>query len=207
MRSPRPISTLFGALALFLTAAGASAAPIASESFGEALEVAAIDGPEFTLPAPDKTATVLLFLSTDCPIANKYAPEIRRIQKRFEEESVAFLRVYDDTYQDADDLREHTEEYDYAMPAILDKAQRIIQRSGATITPEAVVLNPEGHIVYRGRIDDRFIDFGRRRQHAQNHDLINTLTAILQGEAPPTPRTKAIGCFIPKQRNAPNAEE
>lgn len=204
MMPSRRIPVLFRVLALFLAAAGASPAPTDAETFGKSLEVTAIDGAELTIPAPDKEATVLLFLSTDCPIANKYAPAIRRIQEQFEEENVVFLRIYDDTYQDAADLREHTEEYDYAMPAILDSAQQIIQRSGATITPEAVVLNQEGLIVYRGRIDDRFIDFGRYRQHAQSHDLINALTATLQGEAPPTPRTKAIGCFIPKPRNTEN---
>ena len=111
---------------------------------------------------------------------------------------MAFLRVYDDTYQDANDIREHTEEYDYVMPAVLDSAQQVIQRSGATVTPEAVVLDEAGAILYRGRIDDRFIDFGRYRQRAQSHDLIDALTATLKGEAPPKSRTKAIGCFIPR---------
>jgi len=194
-------------LALLLAAAGATAEHGEEAAFGQTLAVAAIDSAEVHIPNPDKSATVLLFLSTDCPIANKYAPEIRRIQRRFEKKSVVFLRVYDDTYHDVEDLREHTEEYDYAMPAILDSAQQIIRRSGATITPEAVVLDKNGAIVYRGRIDDRFIDFGRYRQHAQSRDLIDALNATLNGEAPPNPRTKAIGCFIPKPRAATTPDE
>ncbi len=190
-----------GAVCAMLLAclAGADAATVPKpERFGDPLQIDVLDGAAMKIPAPGAPATVLLFLSSDCPIANKYAPEIRRIQAQFEELGVVFLRVYDDRYHDAEDLRAHTETYGYTMPAALDTGFALVKRCGATVTPEAAVLDAEGGIAYRGRIDDRFVDFGRYRQVAKDRDLIDALAAVLQGDTPPHPRTKAIGCFIPE---------
>lgn len=166
------------------------------KAFATPLDAETAGGNTLRIPAPDDAVTVLFFLSSDCPVANKYAPEIRRISARFGKENVLFLRVYGDGYHDLEDVQKHTEEYDYTIPAILDDAQEIVVRSGARVTPEAVVLKADGDIAYRGRIDDRYVDFGRYRQKAKDHDLIDAITAVLAGEAVPHPRTKAIGCFI-----------
>jgi protein-disulfide isomerase len=207
MPVPRSVQALTAALAILIATVSAASDPSQEESFGEAVTVSTVAGTDLELPAPGNAATVLLFLSTDCPIANKYAPELRRIQKQFADRGVTFLRVYGARYHDAEDVTKHTEDYKYTMPAILDADQALALRTGATVTPEAVVLNEAGDIVYRGRIDDRYVDFGRYRQHAKQHDLIDALTATLAGKPPPNPRTKAIGCFIAPPREDGDAGE
>ena len=64
------------------------------------------------------------------------------------------------------------------------------------ITPEAAVFAPDREMVYRGRIDDRYVDFGKTRARATRHDLTDALEAVLAGESVPNPRTEAVGCFI-----------
>ena len=64
-------------------------------------------------------------------------------------------------------------------------------------TPEAAVF-ADGELVYRGRIDDRFVDFGKTRAAATTHDLAFALQAILDGRPVPESRTRAVGCFIPE---------
>jgi hypothetical protein len=39
---------------------------------------------------------VLVFVRTDCPISNRYAPELRRLQDRFAPRGMAFWLVYPD---------------------------------------------------------------------------------------------------------------
>jgi thiol-disulfide isomerase/thioredoxin len=39
-------------------------------------------------------ATVLVFISTECPYSNRYAPEIQRIYKEFAAKDVRFWLVY-----------------------------------------------------------------------------------------------------------------
>ena len=51
-------------------------------------------------------------------------------------------------------------------------------------------------MVYRGRIDDRYVDVGEVRGRPGRHDLEEVLKAVLAGE-PVDPRTtKAMGCYI-----------
>ena len=54
----------------------------------------------------------------------------------------------------------------------------------------------EWKLVYHGRIDDRFIDFGKSRPEATVHDLQNAIDAALAGRKVTPAETKAIGCYI-----------
>ena len=48
--------------------------------------------------------------------------------------------------------------WDLAFPILLDPLQTVARQAGLTVTPEAVVLLPDGQVLYRGRIDDRFAE-------------------------------------------------
>jgi hypothetical protein len=52
-------------------------------------------------------------------------------------------------------------------------------------------------MVYRGRIDDRYVDFGKTRPAPTNRDLERVLEAILAGKSLSSETTPAVGCFIP----------
>jgi hypothetical protein len=58
------------------------------------------------------------------------------------------------------------------------------------------VLDPSGKMVYRGRIDDRYLTFGKDRPQPTVRDLERSLEAVLAGKPVPVPRTQAIGCIL-----------
>jgi len=150
------------------------------------------------LQAPAGTkAIVFLFTSTDCPISNRYAPEVRRIAEAFGSKGVAFRLVYPNPSEDARAIREHMAAYAYEgiAEALRDPKLALVKFAGATVTPEAVVV-VGGNVVYRGRIDDRYVDLGRERPAPTRRDLFDTLTAILDGKPVPLAKTQAVGCFI-----------
>jgi hypothetical protein len=60
------------------------------------------------------------------------------------------------------------------------------------------VLSPSGDVLYRGRIDDRVADFGKRRVEPTRRDLRLALDAILAGKPVQARLTKAVGCYIPE---------
>lgn len=158
--------------------------------------VQSIGGGKLTIPVQDAKATVLIFLLTDCPIANRYAPEIARIEKEYEEKGVRFFRVY--VYQDAtvDEIIEHAKEYGYRSPAIHDVRRTLVAAVGATVTPEVAVVLQSGDIAYRGRIDDMYVEHGRLRETEFRRDLRIALDEITSGRPVAVPRTAALGCFI-----------
>jgi hypothetical protein len=51
-------------------------------------------------------------------------------------------------------------------------------------------------MLYRGRIDDRYVEFGKDRPQPTVRDLERSLEAVLGGKPVPVAKTRAIGCFI-----------
>jgi hypothetical protein len=154
-------------------------------------------GDKYTLPGPDDCkAVVLLFVGYDCPISNSYSKEIVRLCKEFMPKKVAFCVVYADADINEDEARKHAKEYGFVCPAILDPEMTLARRVGATIKPEAAVLSPKGELLYLGRIDNRWVDFGKRREHVTCHELRDALGAVLAGRPIATPRVKGVGCDI-----------
>lgn len=156
------------------------------------------------LDTPDAQAVCFLFVATDCPISNVYAPEIERIAAAYAPRRVSTFLVYSDPAFSADAVERHREEYRLSVPALLDPEGRLARFCGATVTPEAAVWSHEQGLAYVGRIDDLFVDLGKKRAQAEERDLRNALEAVLAGRPPPVARTQAIGCFLPL---APNEKE
>lgn len=76
-----------------------------------------------------------------------------------------------------------------------DPARSLVKRAGATITPESVVFH-RGEILYRGRIDDRYADWGKQRPAPTQNDLQDVLDAIAAGKRVEKRITQAVGCYI-----------
>ncbi len=140
--------------------------------------------------------TVLIFLSTDCPVSNRYAPEIKRLYEQFTLQGVRFRLVYPNRLDTPVAIQAHVRTYAYPPIAERDPDHQLVKVAGATITPEAAVFDKTDRLVYLGRIDDRFVELGRERPVAGQHDLSNALTALLAGKPAIPSRTQAVGCFI-----------
>lgn len=141
-------------------------------------------------------AAVLVFVRRDCPISNRYAPEIAAIHADYDARGVGVWMVYPDPEDEPRTIRAHLEEYGYPQRAVLDPEHRLVAAVGATITPEVAVALPDGRLVYRGRIDDRYVAFGQARPRATRHDVREVLDAVLAGEIPAARATEAVGCAI-----------
>ena len=83
-----------------------------------------------------------------------------------------------------------------AWPALDSRRLRLAHLVGATVTPEAVVFRPDGLRLYRGRLDNRYLDFGKVRPVATVHDLRSVLDALIMGKQIAPQETKAVGCFL-----------
>ena len=145
-------------------------------------------------------ATVLLFLTTECPVGNRYAPEIARIVQAYQKRGVVFFGVY--ATEKATEISRHLREYHLPLTALPDPALQLAKRTGATVTPEACVLSPAGKVLYRGRIDDRASKLGApMRAEPVVRDLRLALDAVLVGKPVAVKFTKPIGCYIAPASN------
>ena len=139
--------------------------------------------------------TVLVFTTTDCPISNRYAPEIKRLATRFDGQ-VRFRLVYPVPSDSEASIREHVKKFGYTLQWERDTRQALVRKTGVTVTPEVAIVDSAGKLLYRGRIDDRYIEFGKDRPQPTVRDLERSLEAVIAGKPVPVAETRAIGCFI-----------
>ena len=145
----------------------------------------------------DAKAGVLLFLGTECPISNGFSPTINRIFGEYGGRGVRFWIVHVDPRLSAADAKTHAKEFGYTCPVLLDSKRRLVERLRPRVTPEAVVvLPPGGAVAYRGRIDDLYVDYGKRRAGATTRDLADALDAVLAGKPVARPDVPGVGCLI-----------
>jgi peroxiredoxin len=103
-----------------------------------------------------KKAVVLIFLGTECPVSNGYAPEYALLAKAFGKRGVAFYGLHPAPDVTEEAAIKHAKEYKLTFPILLGPMQKVTKRAGVTVTPEVVVLTPAGRVLYRGRVDDRY---------------------------------------------------
>jgi thiol-disulfide isomerase/thioredoxin len=142
-------------------------------------------------------ATVFIFVATECPNSNTYAPILARLYREYSSRGIAFFNVYSDPSESAATVRKHDADFLTPFPALLDPQQTLARETGARSTPEVVILGAAGQQLYRGRVDNRFVEPGKTRYQPTENDLEEALTAIMHGKAVPHPVTKTIGCAIP----------
>jgi hypothetical protein len=171
--------------------------PAVVERSAEQQSVLDLDG-EAVNPLGEASArvTVLFFIRADCPISNRYAPEIRRLFEAFRSKGIGFWLVYPDPDATPESIRQHLDEYSYSMPAVRDTQHYLVNRAGASITPEAAVFDSGGKCVYVGRIDNWYSEFGKARTAPTEHDLQRVLAAVLEGRLGPFDHQPAVGCYI-----------
>src|SRR5262249_31807846 len=113
---------------------------------------------------------------------------------------VAAFIVHADPDVGAEQAKKHAGAYEFTCPVLLDPAHVLVKKTGVTIAPEVAVVGPDHKILYRGRIDDWYVTYGKRRAEPTQRDLRNALDAIVQGKTVATPTTTAIGCYLPEAK-------
>ncbi|HEY6401134.1 MAG TPA: redoxin domain-containing protein [Blastocatellia bacterium] len=142
-------------------------------------------------------AVALFFISAECPISNRYAPEINRIVADYSARGVVFYGVHSDPDISSAVALRHAQDYGFDFPVLLDPAQTLAGETGVILTPTAVILSPAGESLYRGRIDNRYLDLGKYRSAGVKPDLRLALDAVVAGKQVPEKYTKPVGCQLP----------
>lgn len=160
-------------------------------AFTLALQLTAANA--LTVPA-GAVATVLVFTTTDCPISNRYAPEIQRLAGKFG--NAKFVLVYPVASDTPEVIDAHRKKFAYTIDAVRDTNQQLVKFTGVSVTPEVAVVDRNQRVVYRGRIDDRYLEFGKDRPQATERDLERALEAVVEHRPVAVRETRAVGCFL-----------
>jgi peroxiredoxin len=202
MRIAHPsLHVLFAILALLSFAMHTAADESTNLNSPLSLQLKDLDGETVTPHGiPDHGALVLIFVTTDCPIANSYQPTIARLASDFQDRGVIIAVVHEGPDQSRDKLDKHAADYSVQCKLVSDPDHSIAHRLGVSITPEVCVLNNQGETLYQGSIDDLYPGFGKKRPKPTREHLKLALEEITSGARVSEPKTRAVGCSIPKPK-------
>jgi len=137
---------------------------------------------------------VLVFVSVDCPIANRFLPEIESLGARFAPGGLPVAYIYASPFESDAQVEMHRREYGLLLPAFRDPGFRVARRFSASRTPEAVLIRPDGSVAYRGRINDQYTAPGQGRPAPTRHDLAEAAAEFLSGGLVTQRLVPAVGC-------------
>jgi peroxiredoxin len=138
-----------------------------------------------------KNGTVLIFVSTQCPVSNAYNQRMEKLAQDYKERGVAVIGINSNSTESANDIKNHASQNKLTFTILKDTGSKVADQLGATNTPEVFFLNASGKLVYRGRIDN-----SRNDQSVSSNDLRNAIDATLSGKPVANAFIRAFGCSI-----------
>lgn len=142
--------------------------------------------------AAGKSATIVAFLSFECPVSNNYLELLNALAKEHAGRVALIGIVPGDG--DSAEIQKQVAEYKLQFPVYLDPKLATAQSLRAKMTPEVFVLDAEMRLRYRGRIDDSFSARMRRNPRQEKNDLKDALADVLAGREVRVAVTEPIGC-------------
>jgi mono/diheme cytochrome c family protein/peroxiredoxin len=143
-----------------------------------------------------KRATIIVFLSTDCPMSNSYIESIQEMASTYESKGVKVILANPNAQETPEQVARHASDFHIRLPVVRDTKLELTDALGARATPEAFLLGPERTVRYRGRIDDQYISRLKRREGNPRHDLREALDELLAGKPISRAETEPLGCPI-----------
>ncbi len=147
-------------------------------------------------PEPENTSLdIYIFVAETCPICQYYTAKINQIAEDYPDHNVVL--VFPNALSTEETMAKFKKKYKLDVDMKLDPDHELVQKFGATVTPEVFVYNSTADsIYYQGRIDDNYARVGQRKRQIQSDDLIDALTSISDEKPITTANTTAVGCYI-----------
>lgn len=143
-----------------------------------------------------RKATVVVFVSTVCPVSGDYLPRLERLWSEFRDNyGVTLLVVFPNKTESLVAVRKHVVEMRFPFPAYRDEGNVLADRLGALVTPTAVVCDRTGAVAYIGAIDDAVNPARVKRDY-----LRDAIRAVLSGRQPEAGIQTPYGCTIKRIR-------
>ena len=136
------------------------------------------------------------FFIQDCP-ASKYAiSKVAQMDKAYPDSLVKFIGVYSDPVPNLLTMRKLVNNHSPNLTIIIDSTLAIAKKYNATTTPQFILLDEAEKVLYDGRIDDYYIDFGKHGDDPKDNYVQMAIETLKAGKGKYIRSTKPIGCKI-----------
>jgi peroxiredoxin len=141
-------------------------------------------------------AVVLVFLGSECPISQRYVPELNRIAAQQKTNAIEFYGVVSGRSVTRAKAAEFARDYAIGFPLLVDEDLTLARWLRPTHVPEAYVLKSDGDLMYHGRIDDGYESVGKQRTVVTHRELRDAIVAVLAGRTPARVFAQPVGCYF-----------
>ena len=172
--------------------AGEVPAPPAIGSTIDDFTLPDVNGTDHSLKSlAGKNGTVLIFIAVQCPVSNAYNERMEQLAQDYKARGINVIGINSNVTEDAAAVKAHAAEHKLTFTILKDPGNKIADKFGAAVTPEAYFINANNKLLYHGRIDN-----ARNPAQLETSDLRNALDAALADKAIEKTEAKAFGCSI-----------
>ena len=140
-------------------------------------------------------ATVVIFISTLCPVSNAYHDRYKQLITDFKDKPVQFVFINSNDNETLPEVNDHIRAAELPFPVYKDWKNIVADKLGASMTPEAFVLNAKGEVLYHGAVDD-----SKNEARVKITALRDAISSSVQGNPVTRKELKAFGCTIHRYR-------
>lgn len=135
--------------------------------------------------------TLLLFVSARCPVSNNYNQRMEALHREYGARGIQVIGINANRTESVEEIREHARQKGLSFRILKDVNNRIADILGASVTPEAYLLDPQNVLRYHGRLDA-----DQEEPSLNANEVRAALEALLSGGEIANKGKKAFGCTI-----------
>jgi thiol-disulfide isomerase/thioredoxin len=139
--------------------------------------------------------SVFVLLSPECPLCKNYSTVLNKINGQFSGDLSVYGIVPGKAYS-AKEISKFIKDYKINFPVYVDSKKELTTYIKGTVTPEVILMNQQGEVIYRGAIDDWVSDLGKKKLVVSNEYLKTAIKQYLQNQTVSIKSVEPIGCLI-----------
>ncbi len=163
--------------------------------FGIRLKTISNENYSFDALAKNK-GSVIVFLLPDCPACESYSRTLNDLRAEYKNSGFEFYGVFPGTFNTTDEMKTYQTTYRISFPLLQDPENILVKKLNANTVPSAFLVDKNGAVLYKGRIDDWLYALGKKRAVITKHDLHDALSAVKNGKPVKVKETTPIGCIL-----------
>ena len=152
-------------------------------------------GQMVSLQLTETPLKLFIFLSPDCPLCKNYSLVLNQLQNDYQSEVTIYGIIPGKTYS-SKTVDQFRKEYKITFPLFVDVQKKLTGYIKAQVTPEAILLNGSGDVIYRGAIDDWIVDLGKKKRNATEEYLKQAIFQYIHQQPVAIKRISPKGCLI-----------
>jgi hypothetical protein len=138
----------------------------------------------------------VFFFIPDCPACRASFPHVLDLNRKYGHLGLEMISILSDPAPDDSVLSTTFESYGYDLPIKWDTTLALARSYNATTTPQFLLFDSIGSLVYSGNLNNEYYSFGKHRARITENYLEDAIIGLLTGNNIEISQTDPIGCKI-----------